>query len=83
MTKKISLSVTIMYPQVLGRRPQGELLGWFASFGSAARMVVPIASGYIIKYFSADALFGSIVVVLLVSTALVYQANQTLVLLSL
>eukprot|EP00980_Cylindrotheca_fusiformis_P017314 scaffold5371_cov139-Cylindrotheca_fusiformis.AAC.2 len=33
-----------LFSKIVGRRPQGTLLGWFASAGSFARLVFPITS---------------------------------------
>ena len=67
---------------VVGRRPQGELLGWFASAGSLARILFPIMSGYIAYYSSMETLFGVLTVVLLLSTAFILLARRTLTLLA-
>lgn len=63
---------------VWGRRPQGMLLGWFASAGSVARMLFPIASGYLVQYASVNVLFGTVVVIMVMSAACVLHANRTL-----
>jgi ceroid-lipofuscinosis MFS transporter 7 len=68
---------------VVGRRPQGTLLGWFASAGSLARMIFPIMSGYIAYYCKIDTLFLILTGVLLVSAAFTVWARETLTLLSL
>ena len=34
-----------LYSKIVGKRPQGELMGWFASCGSLARIMFPILSG--------------------------------------
>ena len=67
---------------VVGRRPQGELLGWFASAGSLARILFPVMSGYIAYYFSMEVLFTVLTGVLLLSTAFILLARRTLTLLS-
>jgi MFS transporter, ceroid-lipofuscinosis neuronal protein 7 len=67
---------------VVGRRPQGTLLGWFASCGSLARMIFPIMSGYITTYSSITTLFAILAIVLGVSTIFVLQSRGTLTLLS-
>lgn len=67
---------------VVGRRPQGTLLGWFASCGSLARMFFPVMSGYLTTYSSVNTLFAVLTCVLLVSTAFVLRAKGTLTLLS-
>lgn len=34
-----------LFSKIIGRRPQGELMGWFASSGSIARITFPILAG--------------------------------------
>jgi hypothetical protein len=67
---------------VVGRRPQGELLGWFASAGSLARIIFPIMSGYVANFSSMEMVFATLVGVLLLSTAFILWARETLTLLS-
>jgi ceroid-lipofuscinosis MFS transporter 7 len=67
---------------VVGRRPQGELLGWLASAGSLGRMFFPIMSGYIINYKNVECLFGIVVVVILISVGFLFWARHTLTILS-
>ena len=69
-------------PSVVGRRPQGTLLGWFASAGSFARMLFPIMSGYIAQYRDLETLFFVLTFVLLLSTAVVLVCRKTLNLLA-
>ena len=63
---------------VVGRRPQGLLLGWFASAGSLARMAFPIMSGYISSYGGVDILFAVLCSVLLVAIGFVFISRKTL-----
>ena len=67
---------------VVGRRPQGTLLGWFASAGSLARMVFPIMSGYVANYQGVHFLFFILVTVLVLSTVFTFAARKTLSMLS-
>jgi ceroid-lipofuscinosis MFS transporter 7 len=67
---------------VVGRRPQGTLLGWFASAGSFARMLFPIMSGYIARYRDLETLFFVLTIVLLVSSVVVILCRKTLNLLA-
>jgi hypothetical protein len=67
---------------VVGRRPQGELLGWFASAGSLARIIFPIMSGYVANFSSMEMVFATLVGVLILSTAFILWARETLTLLS-
>lgn len=75
-------SCLLHQPTVVGRRPQGTLLGWFASAGSLARMFFPVMSGYIARYSTVQTLFGILTAVLLVSTGFILRARQTLTQLS-
>ena len=67
---------------VVGRRPQGTLLGWFASAGSLARMTFPIMSGYVADYAGITLLFYILAGVLTVSTAFTLYSKSTLEFLS-
>jgi ceroid-lipofuscinosis MFS transporter 7 len=67
---------------VVGRRPQGTLLGWFASAGSLARLIFPITSGYVEYYLSLTTLFYMLTGVLLISTLVTFYNQKTLKLLS-
>jgi MFS transporter, ceroid-lipofuscinosis neuronal protein 7 len=67
---------------VVGRRPQGEVQGWFASAGSLARLLFPIMSGYITKYAGISVLFQLLTVVLVVSTLITLYNHKTLTFLS-
>jgi len=40
-------AVVGIFSKLLGRGPQGAMLGWFSSAGSLSRMVFPITSGYV------------------------------------
>ncbi len=62
----------------MGRRPQGLLLGWFASAGSLARMVFPIMAGYIANYTDVVVLFIILTGILALSTAFVLLSRNTL-----
>lgn len=63
---------------VVGRRPQGLLLGWFASAGSLARMIFPIMAGYIANFTDVVVLFIILTLVLSLSTAFVLISRSTL-----
>jgi MFS transporter, ceroid-lipofuscinosis neuronal protein 7 len=67
---------------VVGRRPQGTLLGWFASTGSLARMIFPIVSGYVAQYGSIQTLCGGLTTILLVAAVFVMSSREILTLLS-
>ena len=70
------------HPTVVGRRPQGELMGWFAAAGSLARLVFPIVSGYVEHYLGVLALFYILTGILGVSTAVTLFYQSTLTILS-
>mmetsp|Transcript_32520 Transcript_32520/g.50436 ORF Transcript_32520/g.50436 Transcript_32520/m.50436 type:complete len:493 (-) Transcript_32520:216-1694(-) len=72
-----------LFSKIVGRRPQGTLLGWFASAGSLARLAFPIMSGYVVNYKGIVFLFYILTVVLLVSTAVTLFNRKTLAFLSL
>jgi len=71
-------SVLYFFHLVVGRRPQGTLLGWFASAGSAARMVFPVMSGYVTHVASIDGVFIILCVVLGISMCFTFLARDTL-----
>lgn len=71
-----------MFSKIVGRRPQGMLLGWFSSAGSLARIFFPIISSYIARYSSMSALFIVLTSVLTVSVIFVVAARKTLHMLS-
>jgi MFS transporter, ceroid-lipofuscinosis neuronal protein 7 len=68
--------------KVIGRQPQGELQGWFASAGSLARMIFPIMAGYIAEYKGIDPLFLLLAILLTISAILILMAKDTLLLLA-
>jgi len=67
-----------LFSKIVGRRPQGTLLGWFASAGSAARMVFPVMSGYVTHVASIDGVFIILCVVLGISMCFTFLARDTL-----
>lgn len=71
-----------LFSKIVGRRPQGELMGWFASAGSLARLTFPIMSGYIANYLGIVTLFWVLTGVLTFSTAISLYNKQTLTFLS-
>eukprot|EP00558_Chaetoceros_sp_UNC1202_P005586 CAMPEP_0197242906 /NCGR_PEP_ID=MMETSP1429-20130617/8517_1 /TAXON_ID=49237 /ORGANISM="Chaetoceros sp., Strain UNC1202" /LENGTH=179 /DNA_ID=CAMNT_0042703025 /DNA_START=54 /DNA_END=593 /DNA_ORIENTATION=+ len=46
-----------LFSKVVGRKPQGTLLGLFASVGSTSRVLFPVLSGYIVRYRNIETLF--------------------------
>eukprot|EP00536_Pseudo-nitzschia_multiseries_P017426 jgi/Psemu1/264283/estExt_Genewise1Plus.C_15420008 len=71
-----------LFSKIVGRRPQGELLGWFASAGSLARLCFPIMSGYLANYFGISAVFYVLLCVLSLSIVITMYNRQTLLFLS-
>jgi MFS transporter, ceroid-lipofuscinosis neuronal protein 7 len=74
--------ISNLFFTVVGRRPQGELLGWFASAGSLARLIFPIMAGYIANYSGLATLFFVLTGVLAVSTVIALFYRNTLTYLS-
>lgn len=71
-----------LFSKIVGRRPQGMLLGWFASAGSLSRILFPVMSGYIAEYNDISSLFILLTCVLTVSIFFVFISRRTLTLLS-
>lgn len=71
-----------LFSKIVGRRPQGTLLGWFASAGSLARLCFPIMSGYVTNFFGISALFYVLICVLTVATVITLYNRKTLAFLS-
>ena len=67
-----------LFSKIVGRRPQGALLGFFASAGSAARMIFPIMSGYVSEDMDVQQVFIILAFVLLISIAFLLYAKDTL-----
>jgi len=63
---------------VVGRRPQGLLLGWFASAGSFARITFPIMSGYITHLRNIEALFIVLTVILAIASIFTIRSREIL-----
>ena len=64
------------FSKAMGKRPQGFLMGLFASAGSLARIVLPICSGFLALHYGTDLVFGILAAVLLL-TILVICAFAT------
>jgi len=71
-----------LFSKIVGRRPQGTLLGWFASAGSLARLCFPIISGYVANYLGISALFYMLIAVLSTSILITMYNRETLLFLS-
>ncbi|KAJ1462019.1 major facilitator superfamily domain-containing protein [Pelagophyceae sp. CCMP2097] len=52
------------FSKATGKRPQGMLMGLFASAGSLARIVFPICSGFLAQHHGMDAVFIALSVLL-------------------
>jgi len=66
-----------MFSKIVGRRPQGTLLGWFSSSGSIARIGFAIMSGYVSNYESILLLFIILVGVVTVAACFVLFYRKT------
>lgn len=64
-----------MFSKVLGKRPQGYLMGWFGSAGSLARVLFPILGGHVAENLGNNALFVMEAALLLVSGTLLFLAR--------
>lgn len=71
-----------LFSKIVGQRPQGTLLGWFASAGSLARIFFPICSGWIAEQKGNSFVFLFLMVVLSVSVVAVHCLRRTLYTLS-
>lgn len=67
-----------LFSKIVGRRPQGTLLGWFASAGSAARILFPVMCGYVVNIASIQVVFIILCVVLGLAMAFTFLAKDTL-----
>jgi len=68
-----------LFSKIIGKRPQGELMGWFASSGSVARITFPILAG-VLK--GSNILFFILMVILSVSVFFVRSMDIILTTLS-
>lgn len=57
-------------------RPQGFFLGIFGSAGSLARIVFPIASGFMAKYYNDDTVFTGLAAILTVTLVILVVFRQ-------
>lgn len=58
------------------------LLGWFACAGALARILTPVAAGYVSHYASTLAVFGALATVVAAAVGAVLLSRRTLLLLS-
>ena len=60
----------------MGKRPQGMLMGLFASAGSLARIVFPVCTGLVAVTLGSDAVFATLAALLAATLAVMaaYQA---------
>uniref|UniRef100_I2CS88 MFS transporter, ceroid-lipofuscinosis neuronal protein 7 n=2 Tax=Nannochloropsis gaditana TaxID=72520 RepID=I2CS88_NANGC len=65
-----------LFSKILGKRPQGYLMGVFGSAGSLARVIFPILGGHIAEQLSDNALFSSAAVFLSFSAFLLLLARE-------
>lgn len=71
-----------LFSKLVGRQPQGPLLGWFASAGHIARVVFPIASGFIVVQSGYGLLFLLLFIVPVISLALLFSFKRDFEILS-
>ncbi|CAJ1941594.1 unnamed protein product, partial [Cylindrotheca closterium] len=71
-----------LFSKIVGRRPQGTLLGWFAAAGSLAQLVFPIVAGYVEHYLGFLPLFYILTGILAVFTLITLLGQRTLSMLS-
>ena len=64
--------------QVVGRRPQGILQGYFASAGSLARMIFPISSGYMMHLCGPTVLFCILIAIIAFTISFSMYYKKTL-----
>ena len=67
-----------LFSKIIGRKPQGTLLGWFATAGSAARVVFPLMSGYVAHLASINLVFHILCAVLSLSILFTILTRETL-----
>jgi ceroid-lipofuscinosis MFS transporter 7 len=70
-----------LFSKIVGRRPQGTLMGWFASAGSLARIFFPVMAGYVASVDIKD-LFIILASILSASAMFVLMSRKKLTLLS-
>ncbi|CAM9099439.1 unnamed protein product [Phaeothamnion confervicola] len=66
-----------LFSKVVGKRPQGTLLGWFGSAGSLARICFPILAGVVSEEFGSAHLFALLVGVLIVAFVGLFASRRT------
>lgn len=71
-----------LFSKVVGRRPQGTLLGIYGASGTAARVLFPIISGYIVAFQNIESVFFMLALVLGTSMIIILVFRKTLVKLS-
>jgi ceroid-lipofuscinosis MFS transporter 7 len=70
-----------LFSKIVGRRPQGTLMGWFASAGSLARILFPVITGYVASVDIKD-VFIILASILSASAIFVLMSRKKLTLLS-
>mmetsp|Transcript_8237 Transcript_8237/g.25767 ORF Transcript_8237/g.25767 Transcript_8237/m.25767 type:complete len:456 (+) Transcript_8237:843-2210(+) len=64
------------FSKAMKSRPQGFFLGIFGSAGSLARIVFPIASGFMAKYYNDDTVFTGLAAILTVTLVILVVFRQ-------
>ncbi|KAJ8598339.1 hypothetical protein CTAYLR_002976 [Chrysophaeum taylorii] len=59
------------FSKAMGKRPQGFLMGLFASAGSVARVAFPIFTGVVAQRFDSDAVFFGLFLMLAITLAVI------------
>jgi hypothetical protein len=65
-----------MFSKVLGKGPQGYLMGWFGSAGSLARVVFPIVGGHIAEELGDNTLFLFVAMLLTISCVILVSTGD-------
>eukprot|EP01084_Bolivina_argentea_P057523 105110_1 len=61
-----------LFSKVIGKRPQGEMMGWFGSCGSLSRVVFPIGAGIISQEMGTHTMFAVVGSLLALITIVAY-----------
>ncbi|CAM9297597.1 unnamed protein product [Discosporangium mesarthrocarpum] len=65
-----------LFSKVVGKQPQGALLGWFGSAGSVARITFPIIAGVVSERLGTSTLFLFMVIILSTTFAILFIFRQ-------
>lgn len=76
------VAVLGLFSKIVGRIPQGELMGWFSVVGAGSRVVYPLMAGYVVYYRDIGTLCIILIVTLGVACAYLATNRRTLLTLS-